>query len=261
MIQILIPHYHEPNKVVKPLLDSLALQQNADFGVIIVNDGSDVLLSDGLLKSYDFPVEYLRMEHGGLSAARQYAVDHSTADYVMWCDSDDMFLSCIGLYTIYQMMPFEMLVSNFAEETRVGDIPIYVNHPKDGTFVHGKVYNRKWLIDNQIRWDRELTIAEDSYFNSICLNVAKDIKYCETPFYLWKWRDGSTIRSVTDFQILPDMLKSNSHLIRELLRRGMDEEADYYREEMQRQLETMRSKPEWGTEQETAYQEWREKWS
>ena len=47
--------------MVKPLLDSIALQQSVDFnevGVIIVNDGSDVFLSDEFLNSYPFKVEY-----------------------------------------------------------------------------------------------------------------------------------------------------------------------------------------------------------
>lgn len=257
-LQILIPQYNETDEVVKPLLDSIAMQQNADdFGVIIVNDGSDTMLSYDLLSSYDYPIEYHLNPHKGLSATRQKAFDLADAEYVMWCDADDMFLSCIGIYTIYQMMPYEMLISNFAEETRVGDYPVYVNHPKDGIFVHGKVYNRQWILDNDIRWCDRLTIAEDSYYNGICLNVATDIKYCETPFYLWKWRNGSTIRSVTDMEILPDMLLSNKTLITEMIRRGMGDVADYYKEEMQKQLDIMRDLPEWGEIQEKEYIKWK----
>ena len=56
-LQILIPQYEETDEIVKPLLDSIAIQQNIDFndiGVIIVNDGSDVHLSDDFLQSYPF---------------------------------------------------------------------------------------------------------------------------------------------------------------------------------------------------------------
>ena len=54
-LQILVPQYHETDQVIKPLLDSIAIQQNVDFnevGVIIVNDGSKVRLSKTFLKSY-----------------------------------------------------------------------------------------------------------------------------------------------------------------------------------------------------------------
>ena len=53
-LQILIPQYKETEEVIKPLLDSLAIQQNIDFnelGAIICNDGSDVHLSQEFLDS------------------------------------------------------------------------------------------------------------------------------------------------------------------------------------------------------------------
>ena len=53
-LQILIPQYKETEDIIKPLLDSIAIQQNVDLihdvGVIIVNDGSDVILSDKFFK-------------------------------------------------------------------------------------------------------------------------------------------------------------------------------------------------------------------
>jgi len=74
-LQILVPQYKETDEVIKPLLDSLAIQQNVnlkkDIGVIIVNDGSDVFLSDELLKSYPFKIDYYKNEHAGVSATRQ----------------------------------------------------------------------------------------------------------------------------------------------------------------------------------------------
>jgi glycosyltransferase involved in cell wall biosynthesis len=93
-LQILIPQYKETDEVVKPLLDSIALQQNVPFdeiGVIICNDGSGVYLSNELLNSYPFKVEYYKEPHRGVSATRNACLDHATADYVMFCDADDMF--------------------------------------------------------------------------------------------------------------------------------------------------------------------------
>ena len=49
-LQILVPQYKETEDIIKPLLDSIEVQQNVDLkndvGVIIVNDGTDVHLSD-----------------------------------------------------------------------------------------------------------------------------------------------------------------------------------------------------------------------
>ena len=65
-LQILIPQYNETDSIIKPLLDSIALQQNVDFneiGVIICNDGSDTYLTDELLNSYSYKIEYYKEPH------------------------------------------------------------------------------------------------------------------------------------------------------------------------------------------------------
>jgi len=70
------------------------------IGVIIVNDGTDVYLSDELLSSYPFEVEYYKEEHRGVSGTRNSCLDHSTAEYIMFCDADDMFFNACGLWMV-----------------------------------------------------------------------------------------------------------------------------------------------------------------
>ena len=97
-LQILVPQYNETEDVITPLLKSLAIQQGIDLseiGVIIVNDGSEVILNEEFLHSFPFSVEYIKAEHGGVSAARNRALEASTAEYVMFCDADDMFCSML----------------------------------------------------------------------------------------------------------------------------------------------------------------------
>ena len=68
-LQILVPQYKEDETVIKPLLDSIALQQNVDFndiGVIICNDGTDVILAEDFLKSYPYDIIYKHCEHQGV---------------------------------------------------------------------------------------------------------------------------------------------------------------------------------------------------
>ena len=123
-LQILIPQYEETDSIIKPLLDSIAIQQNVDFseiGVIIVNDGSDVFLTEDFLNSYNFGIEYYKEKHQGVSATRQAALDHAVADYVMFCDADDMFCNVCGLWMIFREINigvFDSLTSLFVEETR-----------------------------------------------------------------------------------------------------------------------------------------------
>lgn len=236
-LQILVPQYNETDEIVKPLLDSIALQQSVDFseiGVIICNDGSDIYLSDELLNSYHFGIEYYKEPHKGVSATRNACLDHAVADYVMFCDADDMFYNACGLWIIFREIAigFDSLVSCFTEETRNPNThePVYINHDRDSTFVHGKVHRRQYLIDADIRFNDALTVHEDSYFNILCQNLSENVKYCPTPFYLWKWRDASVCRHDPKYILKTyiNMLDSNDALVDAFLARGNQDKAMFY---------------------------------
>lgn len=233
-LQILVPHYKEKIEEILPLLNSLVIQQSIDFssvGVIICHDGD---APDLELPYFPFSVEQIRIPHRGVSAARNACLDYATADYVMFCDADDMFLNACGLYIIFREMTtgFDSLTSVFVEETRNPETKetIYINREMDSTFVHGKVHRRKYLTDKHIRWNERLTIHEDSYFNILCQNLSTNVKYCPMPFYLWKWRDESVCRHDPKYilKTYGNMLDSNDALIDEFLSRGMQDKAMLY---------------------------------
>ena len=254
-LQILIPQYKETDEIIKPLLDSIALQQNIDFnelGVIIVNDGSDIHLTDKFLKSYPFTIEYYLNEHLGVSATRQAALNYATADYIMFCDADDMFCNVCGLWVIFREMKlgvFDSLTSVFVEETRhpVTKEVVYINHEMDSTFVHGKVHRRRYLVEKGIKWNPELTIHEDSFFNIQCANLSQNVKYCPLPFYLWKWRDESVCRHDSKYilKTYRNMIDSNSALIAEFKRKGYPDKAAFYTVFMIFDAYYTMNKPEW----------------
>ena len=263
-LQILIPQYNETDEVVKPLLDSIAIQQNVDFseiGVILCNDGSDVFLSADLLESYPFPVEYHKEPHRGVSGTRNACLDYAVADYVMFCDADDLFFNACGLWMIFREMElgFDSLVSVFVEETRIpGTKEVsYVNHEMDSTFVHGKIHRRQYLIDKNIRWNDDLTIHEDSFFNILCQNLSQNVKYCQTPFYLWKWRDDSVCRHDPKYilKTYRNMLDSNDALIDEFLKRGMQDKAAFYTAFMTFDAYYTMNKPDWVNQENKSYRD------
>ena len=264
-LQILIPQYEETNEIIKPLLDSIAIQQNVDFneiGVIICNDGSNVFLTDKFLQSYPYHIDYYKCEHRGVSATRNACLDHATAEYVMFCDADDMFYNVCGIWLLFREMAtaqFDSLVSAFLEETRVPETgsPEYVGHEIDSTFVHGKVHRREYLIKNKIRFNDKLTIHEDSYFNILCQNLSENVKYCPTPFYLWKWRDDSVCRHDPKYilKTYNNMLDSNDALVDEFLSRGYQDKATFYAVFMIFDAYYNLNKEEWINQENQEYRE------
>ena len=263
-LQILIPQYKETEDIIKPLLDSIEVQQNVDLknevGVIIVNDGTDTHLSEEFFNRYTFPIEYHLNEHKGVSATRNACLDRATADYVMFCDADDMFYNACGLYIVFREIDnggFDSLVSAFVEESRIPETKevIYINHDMDSTFVHGKIHNRKFLINNNIRWNDNLTIHEDSYFNCLCQRLARELKYSQTPFYLWRWRDNSVCRHDPKYilKTYNNMLDSNDALIEQFLDRKRKEDAMFYAVNMIYDAYFTMNKDEWLNQENKDY--------
>lgn len=261
-LQILVPQYKETDEIVKPLLDSIALQQNVDFnevGIIIVNDGSDVFLSDDFLGSYPFKVIYHIAPHRGVSATRNTCLDLATSEYVMFCDADDMFGDVCGLWMLFREMEtgFDSIVSVFVEETRNPETgkPEYITHQMDSTFVHGKIHRRQYLIDQNIRWNEKLTIHEDSYFNILCQNLSENVKYCPNAFYIWRWRDDSVCRHDPKYilKTYNNMLDSNDALIDEFLKRGIKDRVQFFTGFMVFDAYYTMNKPEWIDQENQQY--------
>lgn len=287
-LQILIPHYHETPEVIQPLLDSLAIQQNIDFhelGVIICHDGEEpgygAIPNENqsknidLEKDYPFEIKQIHIPHSGVSAARNAALDAATADYVMFCDADDMFYNACGLWMIFREIEigFDSLVSVFIEESRIpenipgnpqigqpamkkGDIT-YINHEMDSTFVHGKVHKRRYLLDQNIRWNEKLTIHEDSFFNILCQNLSQNVKYCQSPFYLWKWRDDSVCRHDPKYilKTYRNMIDSNDALVDEFTKRKVNDKAMFYTGFMIFDAYYTMNKPEWINQENKEYRD------
>lgn len=233
ILDILVPQYQETQDVMKVLLDSIAVQQGIDFddiGVIIVNDGAigtDGYLPASFLRQYPYHIEWHTHEHKGVSATRNACLDYSTAEYVMFCDADDCFISGVGLYRILGEIKSEhpdSIFSKFYEESRhpqTGE-PVFITHDMDSTFVHGKIHRRQFLIDKGIRWNESLMVHEDSYFNIQCQRLAENLRYCSEPFYLWKYRANSICRHDSDYilKTYAKLLDSMDALLSEFVARN-----------------------------------------
>lgn len=270
-IDILIPQYSETDSVIKPLLDSIAIQQAVDMssiGVIIRNDGSDTRLSDAFLSSYPFDVDYAVCPHKGVSATRNACLDASDAELVIFCDADDMFYSPTALWFIanqYDHQPFDAMVSVFIEQTKdpMTGATAFIERGRaeqggvDSTFVHGKAFRRRYLTDNGIRFGDALTIHEDSYFNILAQSLTDRAIYCPFPWYMWRWRDESVCRHDPKYilKTYNNMLESNSALIREFIRRGKPELASRFATMMMFDAYFTMNKREWIDQENKAFRD------
>lgn len=254
-LQLLIPQYNETEDIVEGMLQSISTQQSVDLKndveVIIGNDGSDTKLSEEFIGKFPFSIKYMQFEHTSAPGTRKKLFELADADYVMFCDADDMFMTNLALYTIFAFMEkgFDLLIPNFMEELidkRTGK-HIYVPHERDTVFVHGKVYRRQFLVDNDIQWYPDIKQHEDGSYNTLALKLSKDTKYCNTSLYIWRWRDDSICRKdpLYVLKTYTRMIHSSDHMLEDFLKRDMIEEVRYYSNILLYGTYFMLNKPIW----------------
>ena len=232
-LTIVVPHYHESWEECKFLFDSIEIQHGidfSDFDVLVVNDGDDVILDKSHFGQYKYEINYAIKEHSGLSETRNYGIDHGNSEYIMFCDSDDGFLNNYGLHLIFSAIQegFDFLHSSFVEEQPTDEGGWKINRrDKDIVFIHGKCYRRQFLKDKNLRFDPEMYFSEDSVFNKIAYHEADTIKEITTPFYLWAWHEGSTVRKDRETLVLREygqVIKMRTKICEQLEKRGFIDE-------------------------------------
>ena len=228
MLDIIITQYSENENVIGELLESVNNQKNIDFSDIkltIVNDYSDVILSNEFLKSFsNLNISYIRNDKNtGVGLARQKGVDSTTDEFIMFLDSDDTLYddySLEGIINYLKSNDLDVLITNIAVEFN-GQIQIRKNMDAF-PWMHGKVYKREFLNKNELRFSDKIIHLDDSYFNNCMLGVVdfNRLKFLDITTYLWKNNESSITRQKREFPyavMIFDEIYNNANYIYEYL--------------------------------------------
>lgn len=182
------------------------MQTFQDIEVVVIDDCSKLSYSS-IISSFEslLNLKYIKLnKNSGCGVARQTGLDNATSDFIMFCDSDDTFYSSIAIEELYaEMLQDEttnILIGDFYEETIYDkDNLTYrklIKHDDDVTWLFAKIYRRKFLIDNDIRFP-DSSANEDLGFNSLCIACADlgNIRFCDKEVYLWHSNPNSITRN------------------------------------------------------------------
>ena len=195
MIDIIIAAYNAHNTIEKAL-NSIIMQNISDMvNVYIINDKSDTDYSDVIEKysKYLNVIELTYDENKGPGFARNYGIDHSSSQYIVFLDSDDIFSTPYALESLYKRInnsSYDVVISNFLEE--VGD-DRYIPHFNDNIWDHGKIYRRSYIQDNNIRFTDERS-NEDLFFNFLIILTGAKVSYIDNITYIWQNNNDSITR-------------------------------------------------------------------
>ena len=237
-LDIIVTHYNEPYSIVKPAFDMLENQRMVDwndFRVILVNDGEDCTIPEISQRSFPFSFVELTIPHKGVSAARNAGLDYSDAEWVMFCDCDDMFAGVYALHEIFQVLGdsnHDLLWFPYYVE-RKGKNDRFIMTIGDLTMIHGKIFRRQFLLDKNLRFCEDLYYAEDMAFIVL---VSCEIGKKRTgrinpgmPLYVYTTRAGSvTTNPKNNFRNMVGVFHKQQYMVNELRKRGRDGEAKHY---------------------------------
>lgn len=201
-LSIVIPRYKESEREVFPLLSSISNQVGIDFSeleVIFANDGGGAgPLSADFLGLFGMEIRQVQLEeNGGPGVARQVGLDMAKGDYVMFCDADDTLHNVGVLGALIQEAERgapDILTSEWLEELKYENGCRYVTHQIENTWMHGKLFRRQFLVQNNIRFHDKLRVHEDSYFLCIAAAQAERMNHMPVVTYVWKFNPGSITR-------------------------------------------------------------------
>lgn len=195
MIDVIIPAYNSHTTIERTLF-SIASQKNVDdLNVYIVNDASENDYSKQVeyFKKY-MSIKELKLKNNvGPGLARQFGVDKSNSEYIVFIDSDDVFSSPFSLKVLYENIEnnnADVVISSFYEELDDGT---RIEHIDDSIWLHGKIYRREFLKKNGIKFNNTYA-NEDNGFNQLVFLHDSKIATIDEFTYIWLFNENSITR-------------------------------------------------------------------
>lgn len=194
MIDVIIPAFNA-NEYIENALYSLVMQTYFDkINVFIIDDCSKENYHEIVkrFRKYLNIKEYKTKKNMGPGYARQYGIDKSNSEYIIFLDADDILYNCFAIEKLYNFISknnYNVVSSIFTEQTHDNKEII---HYEDTNWLHGKIYRRRFLEENQIRFFDSRNY-EDVAFNKL-IYMLDDIIYFKYYTYVWKYNKESITR-------------------------------------------------------------------
>lgn len=187
MISIIVPVY-KAEKYIGQCIKSILSQTYTDWELLLIDDGSTdhsgAICDEYALK--DKRITVYHKENGGVSSARNYGLDKANGDWITFIDADDTVSAsyltdfnvtesqkeadCLVSQSITQFYPRK---NKSIDLFRNQDATLYFDTNLDdinrkGVFLNGcpvaKLFNKKVIDDNNLRFDTDISLNEDHLF-------------------------------------------------------------------------------------------------
>lgn len=202
ILDIIVPAYESHNTIGRTLGSIMNQSYSDRVRVTIVNDGGTPY--NTIVTSFSRYIDVRTIDmpsNRGPGVARQFGVDHTDCKYIMFCDADDLIGGdCFAIEQMIKTIEYtecDILINDFIDQRYIPETEELQNVRVSGDLVwmHGKIYRRKTLLDNNIKFHPTLRTNEDFYFNQTCYSRLSKIEVSGILGYTWLYRPKSITHS------------------------------------------------------------------
>ncbi|WP_436705722.1 glycosyltransferase family A protein [Lactiplantibacillus plantarum] len=194
LLSIIVPIYNTPRRLLVKCCESLNNISKSNIEIILVDDGSTEDVKAYLTKYLKLSnFKYFRIANGGVSGARNFGLEKSHGDWVMFVDADDYITFDMSVFHNIDdsvdviMFPYyitgkQVIKKNIQNiigkngKQSAQDVDLISKLLKiqnrdfrsDGFFLGtpwGKVFRKQFLDSNRIRFNTSIYRREDALFN------------------------------------------------------------------------------------------------
>lgn len=219
-LSYIVPVYNV-EKYLKECIDSILAQTFDDYEIILVDDASPdncPRICDEYAERYPDIIKVIHQKNKGLAGARNSGLRQAEGDYIYFFDSDDYFIND-GIAEIYKKAAecdadilqnsFVMLNERDGSQKIVRSVfetDMVYNHSemqkkvcvstteRSTIFVWRNIYKRIFLEKNNILFDENLRMIEDSPFDALAFLKAEKFVSADKPIYAYRVRQDSLQR-------------------------------------------------------------------
>lgn len=211
-VSVIVPVYNAES-TIKKCIRSILAQTYKNFELILVDDGSEDNSSNICNKyKYDTRVKAFRIQNHGAAYARNFALNHSMGEYLMFCDADDYYAEdyiyqmvrtiqltkadiVISGYFFEKNQRFHSSVKMKSKSLSKNEIIKHMTIDTDlGGFPWNKIFRR--TIINNLRFPEDLLIMEDAYFFLGAMQNTENIYYLAKPLYYYCNNSNSITKKI-----------------------------------------------------------------
>lgn len=229
-VSIVVPVYNV-EEYLEQCVDSLIKQTYQNLQIILVDDGStdnSGAICDKYMKT-DERVQVIHKANGGSSSSREAGVNAANGQYLMFVDGDDW----LDLYAVEKCVnkvledaTISCVMFSYAKETKTATIPMHImdgdmlfigdeakdkihrwlfglsslelSHPERMENIVSccmKLYQIDFAKQGKYFDTKDVGSCEDGLFNIYALVNCEKIAYIDMPFYHYRKREGSLVKS------------------------------------------------------------------